>query len=535
MKRKNEIKLGDIVQLNLTNKITVGTNELEKLKNLIGEKNSELSRVNRALRDDASRLIDVQGELHRAEDALSKARSEMPDALRLWISENLEKLETAKIQLTRETEKLENRKVVVSADLEILADERREIDFARAIITQQKVAADKREAELSRRENTVEVKAKGFHLREEEIVRRESDSSKKDESIKRQATTNDTLSQRIENAQKLLAREKLQLQERTLDLDKKIVAFEQMTKQAPDYQRRIARLEAEKYELENRRVDNLQTIAALSRQLPSVEIAGIAFSETVLHQLVNNSSLCFSILGQDVVTVGEGPIPGDKFDQFLHSCGITVHDVGYNSGVIISGRMQWESRHLDKQLAVRQNDSVRIYSQEMILFAMAMGGDPFDLCNYFELFELGAGHPALTYLMKSGFNWPSPVFHGGRCGVIEGSDWMAEGLLKHLGYTVGITRGLPEPERHRILDRAMAANLNLDGQNRFGSDWGNAGEKNRLHKLAQSIAKFIVLHRGRENADSYETAIEQWESDLAWLRERYYRDWMKFRWPQTHV
>jgi hypothetical protein len=65
--------------------------------------------------------------------------------------------------------------------------------------------------------------------------------------------------------------------------------------------------------------------------------------------------------------------------------------------------------------------------------------------------------------------------------------------------------------------------------------WGKPNSKERLHKIADSIATFARLKKGMPNADSYGSAIQDWEDDLQWLKQTFYKPFMRFRWPSTRV
>lgn len=78
--------------------------------------------------------------------------------------------------------------------------------------------------------------------------------------------------------------------------------------------------------------------------------------------------------------------------------------------------------------------------------------DPVDPGNQQPLPAFAKGHPALQYLINRDESWPevsTRVKTGGR-GVI-GIDFHASSPLRHFGYRVGVSSGLPVRQRRAIL------------------------------------------------------------------------------------
>ena len=263
------------------------------------------------------------------------------------------------------------------------------------------------------------------------------------------------------------------------------------------------------------------------------------FDEAALKCLPNNAELCQEILGRQVVTLGNGPLDESEFDSFLEQCGLVTHAFGNTDvGVFVVGRDGWRQRELDQQVEAREGKSLKVYSQEMVFIALAAGGDPFELGDRTLLLNLAKGHPALDYLTKSGFDWPSAALAGDGGGVLVVEGWVKHGLLRSLGYTVGHS-GLGESERRPILEEAMTKTLKPgtigDYTTEYLRQWGQPSSKVRLRRTAKAMATFVRLKKGMSNAESYKTAINHWEADLAWLKRKYYRPSMRFRWPSTYV
>jgi hypothetical protein len=64
-------------------------------------------------------------------------------------------------------------------------------------------------------------------------------------------------------------------------------------------------------------------------------------------------------------------------------------------------------------------------------------------------------------------------------------------------------------------------------------EWGEPNSKERLQKLSRSIAAFARTAKGRTNGD-FSKAIQDWESDLIYLRKTYYNtNHFSFQYPIT--
>ncbi|MFH7028095.1 MAG: hypothetical protein ACHBN1_22505 [Heteroscytonema crispum UTEX LB 1556] len=92
--------------------------------------------------------------------------------------------------------------------------------------------------------------------------------------------------------------------------------------------------------------------------------------------------------------------------------------------------------------------------------------------------------------------------------------------------------GLLESERREILDTIfLRPLLHIDNAN-YISEWGQPKTDERLRKLAESIAAFI-RNAKRRNMNSFSKAIQDWESDLAYLKRTYYNNRFSFSCPRT--
>lgn len=188
--------------------------------------------------------------------------------------------------------------------------------------------------------------------------------------------------------------------------------------------------------------------------------------------------------------------------------------------------------------------NMQFISQQMLLAALFSGG--LDFTGPWPAHA--AGHPVLSQLPaikadlneklrgKEVFLWPSTDVTGSSGSGTPGSkdEWPQIGLLKHLGYAVGVS-GKSEPDRRHVLNRAFElVELPRVESATYVASWGKARSAVRLRKMAESIAAFCRNAKLRD-AGAMATAIAEWEADLAWLKRTYYdgRFDRTFPWPAT--
>lgn len=132
----------------------------------------------------------------------------------------------------------------------------------------------------------------------------------------------------------------------------------------------------------------------------------------------------------------------------------------------------------------------------------------------------------------SPFAWPTTEAEPGLADIGAGYFSWEKGLLKFVGYEVGVTRGLPQSERQRILDSVFTEELPRVNSPAYMQEWSTPLKCARLRKMAESIAAF-VRNAKRNSASTYEVAIDEWETDLDYLHARYYVGHCAFPWPST--
>ena len=130
------------------------------------------------------------------------------------------------------------------------------------------------------------------------------------------------------------------------------------------------------------------------------------------------------------------------------------------------------------------------------------------------------------------FRWPktdAPIGDG----QLSSPDWLEIGLLKHLGYTVGTSKGKPRLQRQTILKRVFELNeIPNFAPSEFVAEWGSSSSARRLKKMAYSMAAFCKNAK-RKRRSIMTRAVENWEDDLAWLKIQYYDGKFdkEFNWP----
>jgi hypothetical protein len=136
----------------------------------------------------------------------------------------------------------------------------------------------------------------------------------------------------------------------------------------------------------------------------------------------------------------------------------------------------------------------------------------------------------LSELSAEFFRWPTTLAPSGD-NILTTLGWPRKGLLSYLGYHVGKT-GPPTTTRREILDEAYNNTLPTVNNTVYMADWGAPRSGPRLEKIAESIAAFC-RNRKRKDGLLQSVAIADWESDLAYLKSKYYDGVYDFHWPRT--
>lgn len=229
-----------------------------------------------------------------------------------------------------------------------------------------------------------------------------------------------------------------------------------------------------------------------------------------------------------VATVGYRPLKEEMMDSLLSDKKMTPCLHGDEAAsVLIIGREGWAEKNITDHIKARAKNSLRIYSQEMAILALLTGHDPFDL-DVETLLEFGEGHPALEFLMNSGFDWSAKRTRETiRIDVEPGKGWRDTSPLTAKGYHVGKTSDLLPRERCDILQSVFLGEL--DFSEAFPKyevlEWGDPESVERLKKMVSHITWVMGIH------SSHVHAVEDWQDDLDWMKEEFYETRFNFRWP----
>lgn len=240
-----------------------------------------------------------------------------------------------------------------------------------------------------------------------------------------------------------------------------------------------------------------------------------------------------------LATIGSNPFPSRQFDNHLLSKEFELvwpgnGDENEDVEIMIVGRSGWNEEQLEQQLAAREGQELRVYSQEMFLLSLAANRDMLDEFSAAQLETIANHHPALKFLSESELEWPRrivPVLPS------EFRPFDADGRvdaspLHVMGYAVGKTHGRPASERHRLLSQAFEGNIPWVDSEQYMSDWGRPRTRRRLWRIANHLG---WLARSWKRLPSHRVAVTDWVSDLTHLKRSYYRPWMRFKWPEVRV
>jgi hypothetical protein len=200
---------------------------------------------------------------------------------------------------------------------------------------------------------------------------------------------------------------------------------------------------------------------------------------------------------------------------------------------LVTGRDGWYEEEIHEHLDAQAGGDIYVLSQEMFLTMLATGDNPLLSAGTRTLMEWAHGHPALQFLIKSGFKWPEVA--ATVRSALRQFEGKGESPIHKMGYSVGRSGGHSD-ERRRILKKAFNGSLPAFGKS--SSDraylalWGAPGTASRLRRMARHLWQQRNMREGRK---SYEEAVRDWGSDLAWLKKNFYKPAMSFKWPSIRI
>jgi hypothetical protein len=136
------------------------------------------------------------------------------------------------------------------------------------------------------------------------------------------------------------------------------------------------------------------------------------------------------------------------------------------------------------------------------------------------------------------FLWPRTDPLPGLREIDQGVFVHQESPLKGMGYAVGMN-GPTDKDRQAILDLAYQEKIPPVNSADYMLSWGKPQTSPRLKRMANLIAT-SVRNRKRRKDTATSLAIEEWERDLAYLKQAYYDGRYDvgreaFLWPETDV
>ena len=382
-----------------------------------------------------------------------------------------------------------------------------------------------REEAVSRREVAVFGKEEELQVKEKWIRRKKEELDTRQVQIDKEARILELKKQEITQHQGNLADKEAHLKrenELLKEREEKIRANEDQVKA----------IENESRNLTNLLRDKDSRIAKLQASLKEIGAFAV-YNEQVRNWLTEHNDASSLDLPIQVVTIGSGPWPSKAFDEFLSEKGYELYyPENEDVEIVVVGRTGWTEDELELQIAARHGKALRIYSQEMFVAALSTGRDPFE-ADEDTLLAFGRGHPALEYLMQVDFGWPSITVpleedeppDGPPPGVMS-----EKSPLGDKGYRVG-KGGLPVRNRRSILSEAFKDELPWVESDEYMELWGKPKTRKRLWRIAHHIAWLARFH---QSDPSMSYAVEDWKSDLTWLKKKYYTPRM-FTWPSTTV
>lgn len=134
-------------------------------------------------------------------------------------------------------------------------------------------------------------------------------------------------------------------------------------------------------------------------------------------------------------------------------------------------------------------------------------------------------------ILNGGGPWPRTDAPQGYGEISDPEHWPQTGLLAFLGDRVGQS-GVEESSRRDILDYVYISKLPNVNSPDYMAEWSSASSWPRLRKMAESIAAF-TRNAKRKNTPELKTSIDEWQSDLDYLKLEYYVGRYDFSWPRT--
>jgi hypothetical protein len=243
-----------------------------------------------------------------------------------------------------------------------------------------------------------------------------------------------------------------------------------------------------------------------------------------------------------IATTGNGPWNEEEFDNFLKNYGVDLFQIpDQDIDAVILGSNDWNEEALSEQIYDRTSKDLRIYTQELFVLGLIVGKDPYEFLEQDVIDEIGENHSAIKYILAREFLWPDwPSGDSEELDEIDddaevGSrfndiDWAKESVLRTMGYSASAS-GPSSYERREILRKAFEEDFSLELVTYEQRDrWGPKKSADRLY----AISHFLAWLSGFQGTDKPAAKLK-WDSDLEWLKNKYFSKTMRFSWPTQTI
>lgn len=235
-------------------------------------------------------------------------------------------------------------------------------------------------------------------------------------------------------------------------------------------------------------------------------------------------------------STGQSPWEEQQFKYAKEQLGYSFYQMpDHELEHIIVGRTGWSKEELINQIDSRDGEPIRIYSQEMFFCKLITGIDPFDTNDEELLDAFAQDHPALQFLTSLPEPWPTIAFGTGLLvDPVDEEDYgVSESPLHILGYRVGSTSNLSVTDRRAILVECFESKeltFSHDSSEPYIAKWGRGKSAQRLYRMATHIKS---LADGRAGKDYRKPQARlDWVSDLKWLKDNFFAKYKtRFSWP----
>jgi hypothetical protein len=250
----------------------------------------------------------------------------------------------------------------------------------------------------------------------------------------------------------------------------------------------------------------------------------------------------FEFPEESIATSGSGPWSEDDLDNLICSLNNEIYEVAGSVFVVVVG---YDAQNIDeiRDHLETSESIVQVYPQELFLSYLFTGIDPLPLLSEEQIRHWIEFHPALNELFggEQQFPWPLKQMEIDEDDQDDLDDeeipsrGLAQSPLNLMGYRAGVTHGLSDAARRFILKKALQGDIpeveEADGvdTDAYMAQWGKPNTARRLWRIAKHLA---ALCYGARRNPMYEAAKIDWESDIEWLYDNYYRDRdYRFTWP----